>query len=417
MFYYNIRTDNISLFLVNRIYHFSSLLFVSSMILMVFISAVIFSVRVVTCGSILLRCSVVFSFSRWNVTEIPRTGEMECKMFIFSSKSLLKDSPVLCGLSGIYREFGLIWVVLSLVPSIFVLSGVAASMWISVHMISSGEICGDTDTCYRGDTDLFYGVWVQWQFFGRLVWRADVGCRMFNMRYWTRFDRIRDLSHRDSPPSFVTSALFHCLDNRLISGDICSSVAFVFSFCGWFFWWRCVFRPGMYLTTRKLRCRTQTGPLANRLLDFILGLIFSDDFVCCCRWGFGSLASWFARCVSLGVLLKVLKIFCDPNAFRFSDCSMISWTVFGGDRLGLVVVPSVVGFWLVASFPETRVWLAVGGYKPQNPLKPPAYFFLITLGPVRRQGHRALLHAAACCLLLSTRCVRSNFVLIHFRYF
>ena len=79
-------------------------------------------------------------------------------MFIASSKSLLKDSPVVCGLSGIYREFGLIWVVLSLVPSIVVLSGIAASMWISVHMISSGEIRRDTDTCYRGDTDSFYRV-------------------------------------------------------------------------------------------------------------------------------------------------------------------------------------------------------------------------------------------------------------------
>ena len=82
---------------------------------------------------------MVFSLSRWNVIEIPPTGEMACSMFIASSKSLLNDSSVVLGLSRIYRELVLIFVEVSSMISCFVFSGVALSRWISVHIISSEE--------------------------------------------------------------------------------------------------------------------------------------------------------------------------------------------------------------------------------------------------------------------------------------
>ena len=83
---------------------------------------------------------MVFSLSGWNVIEVPRTDEMACSMFIASSKSLLNDSSVVLGLSRIYRELVLIFVVVSHMLSSLVFSGVAVSMWISVHIISSEEL-------------------------------------------------------------------------------------------------------------------------------------------------------------------------------------------------------------------------------------------------------------------------------------
>ena len=92
-FYYNIRTDNISLFLVNWLYRFSSLLFFFLYCFWCPFSVSV-SMRLVACGSNWFRCSMVFSFSRWNVIEIPRAGEMACKRFIASSKFSLNDSSV-----------------------------------------------------------------------------------------------------------------------------------------------------------------------------------------------------------------------------------------------------------------------------------------------------------------------------------
>ena len=83
---------------------------------------------------------MVFSLSRWNVIEIPRTGEMAYSMFIAAWKFLLKDSSVVLGLSRMYLELVFIFVVMSLKFSCLVFSGVAVSMYISVLMISSEEL-------------------------------------------------------------------------------------------------------------------------------------------------------------------------------------------------------------------------------------------------------------------------------------
>ena len=90
------------------------------------------------------------------------------------------------------------------------------------------------------------------------------------------------------------------------------------------------------------------------IFGFFLGLIFPDGFVRCCAVGF--LFCVFACCVNFDLLLKVLNSFCGLNAFRFNDCWMMSRTIFGGERFGLVeiCVPSVVELYFVVFFPETR---------------------------------------------------------------
>ena len=190
------------------------------MVSVVFVSSVTFSVRFLACGLTRLFCSLLSSLSRWNVIAIPRTGEMACKMFIASLKFLLKDTSVVCGLSRMYRELGFIFVALSLVLSYLVLFGVAASMWISVHMISSEEICGDGTVSVIGSMSLcsFSAGWS-----GVLTFVVE--CSMCATKQGSAEFEI--CATGIELPSFVESAIFLCLDDRRISGDPCSGVAFV----------------------------------------------------------------------------------------------------------------------------------------------------------------------------------------------
>ena len=234
MFYYNIRTDNISLFVINWFNQFSSLLFVFSVFLVPFMSVVLSSVLVVACALFWLCFSVVLSFSRWKLIEIPRTSEKECKMFIASSEFLLNDSSVVLGLSRKYREFGLICVELSLLPEPRVISGIyAASMWISVHLISSDEVCGNGTV-----SDIVSGAVVS----------ATIlfGVLMFVVEYSICDNRSGSAEFETCPvgislPSFVASGFCLGLDNRLVSGVFCSAVAFIsILFAAIFWWWRFV---------------------------------------------------------------------------------------------------------------------------------------------------------------------------------
>ena len=191
------------------------------MVSMVFFSSVTFSVRFLACGLTRLFCSLLSSLSRWNVIVIRRTGEMACKMFIASLNFVLKDSFVVCGLSRMYRELGFIFVALSLVLSYVVLYGVAASMWISVPIISSEEICGDGTVSIIGSMSLC-SFSAGWSGVLTLVLECSMCATKQGSAEFEIWDRVGI-----ELPSFVASALFLCLDDRRISGDSCSDVAFI----------------------------------------------------------------------------------------------------------------------------------------------------------------------------------------------
>ena len=120
-------------------------------------------------------------------------------------------------------------------------------------------------------------------------------------------------------PSFVASVPFLCHDDRRISRDFCSGVAFMSIHFAAGLSGDGVFSSWSVPDDSEMEVSHSNWIFVRSIFGFFLGVIFPDGFVCCCRCVFGSLFSCFGLCGRFGLLLKVLNSICGPKAFRFSD--------------------------------------------------------------------------------------------------
>ena len=245
---------------------------------------------------------------------------MAWSMFIASSKFLLKVPSVVLGLSKMYRELVVFAAgVASCKSSFLVISGISVSICISVHIISSEE---QSDGSVSGiGFWLFCGVTIGWSW----PLTSAVVSSTCATRQGTEVSAICVMGI--ASPSLAASALFLGLDDRRISGDFCSCVAFMSIRFAPVYQVMVFSHLRLCLTKVKWTCRIRIELLIGQLSVFSADSFFQMALGVVEVWRFSFVALRVGRtlicCWTYWTAFVVLRLFC--LAFVAVRQSWIEW--------------------------------------------------------------------------------------------
>ena len=230
MFCYNIRTDNISLFLIKWISHLSSLFFPNGFC-GIFFLCILLRLNRSMCANLAPWCLLSLAGVSSKFPEQVKWNEV-CSLPPRSSCWRIPLLFVVClECTGSLVSFSLCCVACASVSCVF--WGCGFKVDFCAHDFLGGNLWRD-GVGYRIGVDLLV--------FGWLIWGTDVGCSEFDVCYQTRFGGVWDLSYGNSVSQFCGQcALSLSWWSSNLERFLFGCGFYVYSFCGWFIWWRCFF--------------------------------------------------------------------------------------------------------------------------------------------------------------------------------